>query len=139
MTPGIKKGLVVLAAAALVLASGFAGGTYGFMQGYVYSLGDTGVRAATLTTALRALRSGEVTKGISLLESDLDTLVVEHWATNRTDPPIFARLVRADSSDAADRKLFGHVARYRSEYPSSDRVPEVRDAITSHLKGFQPQ
>src|SRR3981081_807038 len=109
MTLGIKKGSVVLAATAMVFASGFAGGRYGFMQGYVYSLGDTGVRAATLTTALRALRGGDVTKGIALLESNLDTLVMEHWATNRTDPPIFARLVRADSSDTNDRKLFGHV------------------------------
>jgi hypothetical protein len=139
MAPGIKKGLVVLAAVALALASGFVGGRYGFMQGYVYSLGDTGVRAATLTTALRALRSSDVTKGISLLESNLDTLVVEHWATNRADPPIFSRLLRADSNDAADRKLFGRVASYRSEYPSSHAVPEIRDAITSHLKGFQTQ
>jgi hypothetical protein len=139
MTPGIRRGSVVLAAAALVLASGFAGGRYGFMQGYVYSLGDAGVRAATLTTALRALRSGDVTKGISLLESNLDTLVVEHWATNRADPPIFSRVLRGDSNDAADRKLFGRVASYRSEYPSSHAVPQVRDAITSHLKGFQSE
>jgi hypothetical protein len=138
MAPGIKKWLVVLAAVSLVLASGFAGGAYGFIQGYVYSLGDTGVRAAMLTTTLRALRSGDVTKGISLLESDLDTLVMEHWVTNRTDPHVLSWFVRAGSSDANDRKLFARVARYRSEYQSS-APEEVRDIIRSHLKGFQTQ
>jgi hypothetical protein len=139
MAAGTKKWLVVLAAVALALASGFAGGAYGFMHGYVYSLGDNGVRAYTLTKTLRALRSGDVTEGISRLESDLDTLVMEHWVTNRTDPPVFSRLVRAGSSDVNDRKLFSHVALYRSEYPSSTPVPEVRDIIKSHLKGFQTQ
>jgi hypothetical protein len=138
MTLGIKKGLVVLGAVTLALASGFAGGAYGFIQGYVYGLGDTSVRAWTLTRTLRTLRSGDVTEGISRLESDLDTLVMEHWVTNRTAPHVLSWFVRAGSSDANDRKLFAHVARYRSEYPSS-APEEVRDIIRSHLKGFQTQ
>jgi hypothetical protein len=80
-----------------------------------------------------------VTAGIALLESDLDTLVMEHWATGRNDPPLVSWLVRNTGSDATDGKLFAHVARYRAEYPSSAVVPEVRDIIASHLKQFRHQ
>ena len=41
------------------------------------------------------------------------------------------------SDGSAERKLFAYVARYRAEYPSSAAAPEVKEIITSHLKGFQ--
>jgi len=138
MVPRTKKGLIVLGAVVLALASAFAGGTYGFLQGYVYGLGDTGAKAFTLTTTLRTLREGDVAKGISRLEGDLDTLIIEHRAIGRSDPPLLSWFVRANRDDAIDDKLFARVARYRIEYPSSAPAPEVSDAITSHLKGFQP-
>ena len=137
MRPVVKRSLGAVAVVALMLLSAFAGGTYGFMQGYVHGLGDTSVKAATLTTALRAMRNGELEKAISSLESDLDTLIIEHWATGRSDPPILSWLVHSSSSDVTDRKLFARVARYRDEYPSAAVVPEVRSAIAAHLKSFQ--
>jgi len=139
MAPMTRKTLRITAIVGVALACAFAGGTVGFLQGYVYGLGDTGARAFTLTAALRTLRAGDVSKGVSQLESDLDTLVMEHWASNRSEPPFLSWLYRAMSNEAADRKLFAHVARYRAEYPSSAPIPEVKETIASHLKEFQTQ
>jgi hypothetical protein len=139
MRPLLKRSLGAMAIILLVLVSGFAGGTYGFIQGYVHGIGDTSTRASMVTSTLRALRSGDVAKGIALLESDLDTLIMEHWATNQGDRPLLSRLVRSSDSYAVDRKLFARVAHYRGEYPSPAVVPEVRETITSHLKSFEGQ
>jgi len=76
------------------LASAFLGGSVGFSQGYAYALGDTAGRAATLTVALRSIRGGNTGEGVALLESDLDSLIIAHWATNRADPPLLSWLVR---------------------------------------------
>jgi hypothetical protein len=139
MVPVTKKLLTISALAALALISAFAGGTVGFVQGYSYGLGETATRASTLTTALRALRRGDVANGLSHLESDLDTLVMEHWASNRKDPPFTSWLLRTMRDDTAENKLFAQVARYRVEYPSSERAPAVKETIAAHLKGFQAQ
>ena len=139
MRPLVKRSLGAIAVVALVTLSTFAGGTYGFMQGYVHGIGDTSARAAILTTTLRTLRGGDVTEGIALLESDLDTLIMEHWATNHREPPILSWFVHSINSEAADRKLLSRVARYRKEYPSLAVVPEVKDAIESHLKTYRSE
>jgi hypothetical protein len=139
MAPVTKKTLKISVIVGLALVAAFAGGTVGFLQGYVYGLGDTGARAYTLTTALRTLRTGDVTKGVSQLESDLDTLIMEHWASNRGEPPLLSWLYRAMGDDTSERKLFARVARYRAEYPSPAPTPEVKETIASHLKGFQAQ
>ena len=109
----------------------------GFMQGYAYGLSDTGARAAVMTTTLRALRRGEVKEGIARLESDLDVLIMEHWTSNRSDPPLLSWPFRPIGNDSADRKLLAQVARYRMEYPTQEANAKVRDIITSHLKGYQ--
>ena len=139
MAPVTKKALKIAAIAGLALFSAFAGGTVGFLQGYVYGLGDTAAKASMLTTTLRTLRTGDVTKGVSNLYSDLDTLIMEHWASSRSEPPFLSWLYRVMSDDAAERKLFAHVARYRAEYPTATPIPEVRKTITAHLKRFQAQ
>lgn len=137
MAPVTKKVMRLSAVAALALVSAFAGGTLGFMQGYAYGLGETAVQASELTAALRAFRRGDMANGLSHLESDLDTLIMENWASNRADPPLTSWLLRTMRDDAVERVLFAHVARYRVEHPSSERVPEVKETIAAHLKGFQ--
>jgi hypothetical protein len=139
MAPATKKVLKISAIAALALVSAFAGGTIGFMQGYAYGLGETAARASTLTTALQALRRGEVANGLSQLESDLDTLIMEHWASNRKDPPPTSWLLRIMRDDVAESRLFAQVAHYRVEHPSPEQAPAVRNTIAAHLKGFQAQ
>jgi hypothetical protein len=139
MAPVRKTVIAISVIAGTALVSAFAGGTVGFLQGYAFAIGDTSVRASTLVTALRTLRAGDVAKGVFQLESDLDTLIVEHWASNRSEPPLFSWLARSIRDDAADRKLFARVARYRAEYASASDMPEVSTIITSHLKGFQAQ
>ena len=137
MVPWSRKGTVALAILASALISAFVGGSVGFLQGYGYALGDTGARASTLTTALRAIRNGNVKDGVALLEGDLDALIMTHWATDRSDPPLLSGLVRAIGDSSVDRKLFGTVARYRAEYPSTIADPKASEIITSHLKTFR--
>jgi hypothetical protein len=134
-----KTGITALAILAGALVSAFVGGNVGFFQGYGYALGDTSARAVTLTIALRSIRGGNTDKGVALMESDLDTLIMTHWATNRTDPPVLSWLVRGFSDSSVERKLFATVARYRAEHPTTAVDPEVRETIASHLKTFQAQ
>src|SRR5215813_6692747 len=140
MGQSTKTIVTALAILAGVVASAFVGGSIGFSQGYGYALGDTAGRAATLASALRSIRGGNTGEGVALLESDLDSLIIDHWATNRADPPLLSWLVRAFSNDpSVERKLFASVARYRVEHPTTAADPEVREAISSHLKPFQTQ
>jgi hypothetical protein len=139
MSRSTKTVMTVLAILAGALASAFLGGSVGFSQGYAYALGDTAGRAATLTVALRSIRGGRTDEGVALLESDLDSLIMTHWATNRTDPPLLSWLVRVFSDSSVERKLFASVARYRVEHPTTAADSEVREAISSHLKTFQAQ
>ncbi len=100
MRPLTKRLLGAVALLALVLLSAFGAGTYGFMQGYVHGLGDTSSEAATLTTTLRALRSGDLEKAMTNLEGDLDTLIIEHSVTD-TGIPVFSWLTPYTHNDAA--------------------------------------
>jgi hypothetical protein len=134
-----KTGITALAILAGVLASAFLGGSVGFFQGYGYALGNTAARAMTLTVALRSIRGGNTDEGVALLESDLDSLIMTHWAANRTDPSLLSWLVRGFGDSSVERKLFATVARYRAEYPTTAVDPDVRETIASHLKTFQAQ
>ena|SRR5258708_5165918 len=140
MSRSTKTIVTALAILAGVLASAFVGGSIGFSQGYGYAFGDTAGRSVTLAAALRSIRGGNIGEGVALLESDLDSLIIAHWATNRADPPLLSWLVRVFFNDSTvERKLFASVARYRVEHPTTAADPEVRDAISSHLKTFQAQ
>jgi hypothetical protein len=131
--------MTALAIFAGVLASAFLGGSVGFFQGYDYALGNTAAQAMTLTVALRSIRSGNTNEGVALLENDLDSLIVTHWAANRTDPPLLSWLVRGFNDSSIERKLFATVARYRVEHPTTAVDLEIRETISSHLKTFQTQ
>ena len=139
MKPYMKKAAILGAVFILMAVSAFIGGNYGFMQGYVYGAGDNGVKAFMLTKTLRELRKGNTTEGISQLESDLDILIMEHWGSSRSAPPLLSWFTRTIKDEPTDQKFFSEVARYRIEYPSTATLPEVRDTITSHLKEFQDQ
>jgi hypothetical protein len=128
--------VIILGILTGVLASAFAGGTVGFLQGYAHALGDTGVKAFTLSSALRAIRKGDLTAGISSLELELDSLIMSHWAAGQTNPSIFSWVVRVMGAQQHDKELFAPVISYRAEYPSTIPDPSVREVISSHLKAI---
>ena len=137
MNQWIRKSLIALALVLGALASAFLGGSVGFVQGYGYALGDTAARAVTLTGALQSLRGGKIDEGIARLESDLDVLVMEHWAANRGGPPMLSWIVQSMRDPSVERTLFAAVARYRAEHPTAAEGANVREIISSHLRSFQ--
>ena len=137
MNQWTRRGLIALALVLGALASAFVGGSVGFLQGYDYALGDTAARAVTLTGALQSIRSGKIDEGIGRLESDLDALVMTHWATTRGGPPTLSWIVQTMRDPAVERTLFAAVARYRAQHPTTAAPANVREIITSHLRSFQ--
>jgi hypothetical protein len=120
-----------------VVVSAFAGGSVGFLQGYAYALGDTGVRAFTLSNALRAIRRGDAKSGVDSLEVELDSLIMSHWAAGQTSPSIFSWVVRVMGAQTHDTELFAPVISYRAEYRSTISNPSVREIISSHLEAME--
>src|SRR5262245_35623026 len=135
MTPLARKTIAALVIGALLVVSAFAGGTAGFLQGYLYGLSANAAQAAGQVSALRALRAGDVPKTLSMLENALDALIVEHSTVNRSEPTLFALAFPELKEDEAERGLFERVARYRAEFPSQS-IPMVRELIDSHLQRF---
>ncbi len=134
-----KLGIIALVTLFSSLVSAFIGGSLGFFQGYAYALGDTGTRSVILVASLRELRKGNAEAGIALLEGELDSSIMSHWATRDGSPPLLSWAVRSTGIGKYDPEFFGKVARYRDEHPSTTPNPEVRDVITSHLKTFKSE
>lgn len=90
--------------------------------------------AAYTVIVLRALRRNEVESAQSLLETHLDSQIVEHSTFN---PHVASWFDLVSRDTAASDKLMARVAAYRAEHPSSATPEEVRTTIDSHLASFQ--
>ena len=89
--------------------------------------------AAYTVIVLRALRKNEVESAQSLLETHLDSLIVEHSTFN---PRIASWFDLVSHDTAASDELMARVATYRADHASSAPAP-VRATIASHLASFQ--
>ena len=124
----MKASRTAVAVAILACALLFGGGgiVVGYVGGYVDSGGlNAPVNSATLATALRAYRKGELENAISLLESGLDGALMERWSYDLRSHP-FAGLVGDNQVKA---KVLSFAADYRSEVPSTAPNEDVREAV----------
>jgi hypothetical protein len=123
----MKRPVIVIAGAVvgLVLAS-----LFGSIYGYMVGLGDAIGRAAPGNAAysvsiLKTLRSGDTAQALSMLETQLDSHLMERWAYDESSHTLSSLL----SSEATDAKLMGFASRYRAQYPAQSDDAEVRAAI----------
>ena len=117
--------------AVVVLACALVFGAGGLITGYIWGYLDgdglnAPAEAAILTSALRAHRNGEVDRAVSLLESTLDTALMERWSYDLRTHPL-AGLV-GDAQVKA--KLMRMASDYRTEVPSTAPDENVRAAIS---------
>jgi hypothetical protein len=120
--------------AAIIVAASIAGlalaGVIGSICGYVTGFGDAAGQAAPGNAAysasiLKTLRSGNDAQALSMLESQLDTNLMERWAYDQSSHLLSSLL----SSEANDAKLMGFAAKYRAQHPTESDDAEVRAAI----------
>lgn len=98
----------------------------GYLWGHIDSDGlNAPANSAVVATALRAYRKGEVENAISLLESGLDSTLIERWSFDLRPHPL-AGLV-GDAKVKA--KVMAFAADYRTEVPSTSPEEGVRAAI----------
>jgi hypothetical protein len=102
-----------------------------FMGGYLTGLFDqegavAWREASYATSALRALRAGKTDAAILLLETRLDTHLVEHSLNDKGLG--LARKLRP-YPEKAMRERIGYAAQYRIAYPSPAETPEARAQI----------
>jgi hypothetical protein len=115
---------VTILVCALLFGSG--GVVVGYFWGYLDSDGlNAPANSAVVATALRAYRKGEVENAISLLESGLDSTLMERWSYDLRSHPL-AELVGDNEVKA---KVLSFAADYRAAIPSSAPSEDVRAAV----------
>ncbi len=133
----MKKPILIVGTVFVLGAVAYGAMVFGYLLGGANYLARFAPTEATLTVAvLERLRKTEIDSAINLLESELDTHIMEH----STFQPEIARwldiLVPIDRN--ASSKLMAQVAEYRSEHPSLATHHEVRERIENHLRSFSP-
>jgi hypothetical protein len=128
MTRLLKVFAILSGCTVLVVVSYYAGGTMGFMEGYMTSItARAPMNAMRMVALLRDLRGGRTDRAISQLESDLDILVLEYQPPGK-------RILRFDWLAVSDYSALSmsRVVAYRREHPS-EGSPDVRAAVDTIL------
>jgi hypothetical protein len=133
----MKKPIVIVGSVFVLGAVAYGAMVFGYLLGGSnYAARFAPIDAVLTVSVLERLRAGEIDAATDLLESRLDTHIVEH----STFQPEIARwldpFTSADSN--ASIKLMARVAKYRSEHPSVAIPPEVRERIENHLRLLSP-
>ncbi len=113
------KKLTLFAGALILLGSAIYGGrVYGDLLGghQYYAQMASGDAAFTMAT-LQKLRSGQVDEGISLLEGQLDILIVND-CTFYPEIEKWLGIFHSETNITSD-KLMARVAQYREKHPSN--------------------
>ena len=115
--------VIALVSALVFGASGLIGG---YILGYLDGDGlNAPSEAAVPASALRAHRKGDTESAVSLLESTLDSTLMERWSYDQRSHPL-AGLV---GDGQVKSKVMGIAADYRAEVQSTAPDENVRAAI----------
>jgi hypothetical protein len=124
----MKASRTTVAVTILACALLFGGGgiVVGYFWGYLDSDGlNAPANSAVVATALRAYREGEVENAISLLESGLDSTLMERWSYDLRSHPLAGFV----GDNQVKAKVLSFAADYRSEVPSTAPSEDVREAV----------
>ena len=140
----MKRTGIILACIAVLVVIAYVSAAAGYLLGGPqYAARFMPADAAYNVVVLQALRRGDSESAISLLETQLDTQIVEHSTFNSRlaswlDPfPMVLGLYDLEPHPEAAAKLMSRVAAYRLQHPSS-APEEISSAINAHLAEFQP-
>jgi hypothetical protein len=121
-----------IAVAALAL-----GGLVGIIAGYFIGYGDAAgrdapSRAAYSVATLKALRSGDTTGALSMLETQLDGQLMERWMYDQS-----SHILASSASQATQAKVLRFAADYRTQYPTQSDDVEVKAAIAEVVAKYK--
>ncbi len=137
-----RRGFAAAAAGALTVvglmgATGYVsyrvGGRAGFEEGYLASALDRdAINGAISVKALRSIRAGDHEAATSILETTVDGAVLTYWGYAKLD------LSRFDPRDGVRQpdRVFGRIAQYRREYPSTTPYDNVRESVSETVASF---
>ena len=116
-------------------ASNFAGGVIGFYQGYDTAIYFRDSDAYSTSLALKKLRDDNYTGAIDLLETRLDSEIIQCGDSKEPykSPYNIAWLVFQQNPKEAHNHLLSSVAEYRSKHPSYSMSSEVREKVAKIL------
>ena len=117
--------------ALLIVALTFAlGGLMGFSEGYAFQLGHSAPTDAIGTVqVLEAIRRGDSSAAIQILETVLDARVAELYAAQQSAPYWFALWMAPEVDNDQVDNIMRRVAGYRQQHQSDDAF--VRDYLSS--------
>jgi hypothetical protein len=131
----MKRPAIVIAA--VIIGLGLAG-LIGLICGYMIGFGDAAGQAAPGSAAysasmLKTLRSGDSAQALSMLESQLDSRLMERWAYDQSSHMLSSLL----SSEEIDAKLMGFAAEYRAQHPTESDDAGVEAAIAEVVTKYR--
>lgn len=125
----------------MVVACGtfFIGGVTGFQKGYFYaSAFDVPSEAFTIVEVIRRIKERNTEGALRLLESQLDSNIIEHWMVFNAGRSIFDIHSYADTR-ATYRKtsmgLMSEVAQYRKNNPTT-HDKDVQEFIEEAIRYY---
>jgi hypothetical protein len=131
-----KRLLLAVLLIVLLAVAHYSGGVLGFHQGYHASMARRDSDAFATSRALTQLRNQDYESAVDLLETRLDSEVIQCDAAKesyRSPYNIFWLIFRRDPQ-VARSQLLASVAEYRTKHPSISTLPEVRQRIAAILK-----
>jgi len=126
-----RKFVIVLIALALVVVVFYAGGLFGYMQGY----GDGSnapVNAVSKVSVLKCIRKGDTPMAIRLLETELDGNIVYHWAQKDLDKSYFDVF----GFKKHDKLFMGRISAYRRATPYNGSDNQINDVVKTVLHQY---
>jgi len=132
----LKRALLSLLFLLFLLLAFYIGGVVGFFMGSNSASYLSDSEANLTSLALNKLRNENYSGAIDLLESRLDTEILHCDASKESHKSVFniAWLIFRQGQKDRHNYLLSSVAEYRSKYPSTNMLPEVRQQIEEILK-----
>lgn len=128
----MKKSILFAGAVILFGAAIYGGMVWGYLFGgnQYYGRMAPGDAVSTMAT-LQKLRSGKIDEGISLLETQLDILILNYCSF---DPEIDDWLgIFQSETKMVSAKLMTQIAKYRENHPSQFRPFKICEETTNHF------
>jgi hypothetical protein len=123
--------VVILAATAYISAR------IGYDEGLVDAAGlMTSPEASYTVIILEQIQAGNTGSAVTLLETDLDSRLVDRWAYDRRGRRFLSILRRPEIT--AIPALIGVGARHRANYPSTNTNEKTRRAIAEVVEKYAP-
>jgi hypothetical protein len=130
-----RVAVAVVISVAILTATAYLSARIGYDEGLVDAQGLVTSPEASYTVAiLDRIQAGDTASAVMLLETDLDSRLVDRWAYDRRGRR-FLSILRSPEI-AAIPALIGIGAQHRAKYPSTNANDKTRSAIAEVVKKY---